>query len=194
MNRHQPPCLPNRPGDLMAPLHFNVPGQVAVTHPGRWTDRTMHINRHYALLALLCLLTSLLGCGRRQDVSSIQPSNTVASVAPAQQSLIDPTGDFVLYVQEETFAVSAIQIDGQSIALQDFTRRIPHANYLQYVLRLSPGPHVFSAQSVQAGTNVTQAFTVTGKHWASASLSFIPDGGGRKRFNFDVRDRPIGFL
>ena len=36
MNRHQPPCLPDRPGDLMAPLHFNVYGQVAVTHSGRW--------------------------------------------------------------------------------------------------------------------------------------------------------------
>ena len=38
VNRHQPPCLPDRPGDLMAPLHFNVPGQVAVTHPGRSAD------------------------------------------------------------------------------------------------------------------------------------------------------------
>ena len=35
VNRHQPPRLPGRPGDLMAPLHFNVYGQVAVTHPGR---------------------------------------------------------------------------------------------------------------------------------------------------------------
>ena len=35
MNRHQPSCLPDRPGDLMAPLHFNVHGQVAVTHSGR---------------------------------------------------------------------------------------------------------------------------------------------------------------
>ena len=35
MNRHQPSCLPDRAGDLMAPLHFNVHGQVAVTHSGR---------------------------------------------------------------------------------------------------------------------------------------------------------------
>ena len=37
VNRHQPPCLPDRPG-LIAPLHFNVHGQVAVTHPGRWAE------------------------------------------------------------------------------------------------------------------------------------------------------------
>ena len=35
VNRHQSPCLPDRPGDLMAPLHSNLFGQVAVTHPGR---------------------------------------------------------------------------------------------------------------------------------------------------------------
>ena len=38
MNRHQPSCLPHRLGYLMTPMHSNVHGQVAVTHPGRWTS------------------------------------------------------------------------------------------------------------------------------------------------------------
>ena len=36
MNRHQPPCLPGRFDSMIAVVHFNVHGQVAVTHPGRW--------------------------------------------------------------------------------------------------------------------------------------------------------------
>ena len=35
LNRHQPSCLPGRPGDLMASVHSRVHGQVAVTHSGR---------------------------------------------------------------------------------------------------------------------------------------------------------------
>ena len=39
VNRHQPSCLPSRSGQLIAPVHSDVPGQVAVTHPGRWATR-----------------------------------------------------------------------------------------------------------------------------------------------------------
>ena len=37
VNRHQPPCLPGRLDSLIATLHSHVHGQMAVTHPGRWT-------------------------------------------------------------------------------------------------------------------------------------------------------------
>ena len=35
VNRHQPPCLPGRCDFMIASLHSNLHGQVAVTHPGR---------------------------------------------------------------------------------------------------------------------------------------------------------------
>ena len=35
MNRHQPPCLPGRFVFMITTLHFDVLGQVAVTHPCR---------------------------------------------------------------------------------------------------------------------------------------------------------------
>ena len=35
MNRHQPPCLPDGFDFMIATVHSNVHGQVAVTHPGR---------------------------------------------------------------------------------------------------------------------------------------------------------------
>ena len=38
MNRHQPPRLPGRFDFMTAKLHSEVHGQVAVTHPGRWTQ------------------------------------------------------------------------------------------------------------------------------------------------------------
>ena len=40
MNCHQRRCLPTRPGSLIAPMLSSVDGQVAVTHPFRWTQRT----------------------------------------------------------------------------------------------------------------------------------------------------------
>ena len=36
MNRHQPSCLPGRFDSIIASLHSNLLGQVAVTHSGRW--------------------------------------------------------------------------------------------------------------------------------------------------------------
>ena len=35
VNRHQPSCLPSRFDFMIAGVHSNVHGQVAVTHPGR---------------------------------------------------------------------------------------------------------------------------------------------------------------
>ena len=37
VNLHQPSCLPNRFDFMIGTVHSNVHGQVAVTHPGRWT-------------------------------------------------------------------------------------------------------------------------------------------------------------
>ena len=37
VNRHQPPCLPNRFDSVIATVQSHVDGQVAVTHPGRST-------------------------------------------------------------------------------------------------------------------------------------------------------------
>ena len=40
VNRHQPPCLPGRLDFMIVTLHSNTPGQVAVTHPGRWAKQS----------------------------------------------------------------------------------------------------------------------------------------------------------
>ena len=54
VNRHQPPRLAGRPGDLMAWLHSNLLGQVAVTHSGRWT----HVHESGGLFSMTASLKS----------------------------------------------------------------------------------------------------------------------------------------
>ena len=50
VNRHQPLCLPTRSGHLMARLHSNVHGQVAVTHPGRSAKSMQHLELRFAAI------------------------------------------------------------------------------------------------------------------------------------------------
>ena len=61
MNRHQPSCLPGRFDSMIATVHSNLHGQVAVTHPGR-SGTPRHVAGGSITASLVCFLG--LGFGR----------------------------------------------------------------------------------------------------------------------------------
>ena len=59
MNRRQPSCLPSRLDDLITPMHSNVHGQVAVTHPCLGRMNIMNALKSIPILLAMSLAQSI---------------------------------------------------------------------------------------------------------------------------------------
>ena len=113
----------------------------------------------------------------------------------------DPNGNFVLYVSNQSFAISpvdiTISIDGTKAIQDDFDVKNQH-HYVQYQFHLAPGKHILKADSSKGGAALAQEFEVKDKHWAAIEYWYYPavtGGAGPtpKSFVFVVKDTPIGF-
>jgi hypothetical protein len=62
----------------------------------------------------------------------------------------------------------AIQVDGRPVLEREFSVGSQH-NFARFVLRLSPGRHVLTAQSVKGKARLKRSFAVTGKRWILVS-------------------------
>ena len=123
----------------------------------------------WVVLALPILLA--IGCG---GVNSSAPdaekaTSTTAASTETSLSLLDPTGNFTLYVSNQSSEVNPVDItvaiDGQVLVDKSFEVGSGH-NYDHIVLRLPPGTHTLVAYSEKGEARVERSFEVTDEQTA----------------------------
>ena len=148
-----------------------------------------------ATLMFLSLLLFAVGCG-----SSTSSGET--SLAPeSERALLDPDGNIVLYVINRSPEIDPvdieIRIDGRLACQQAFEMNsmLPDTGET-FVLQLSDGQHVLSAESINGEAALETSFTVTGKHWAVLDYEYAPTTAHPpepRQLRFIMRDEPILF-
>jgi hypothetical protein len=105
-------------------------------------------------------------------------------------------GNFVLYVSNQSFDVSPvdirIQIDGKEAVSSDFAVGNQH-NWVQHTFQLAAGKHRLVAVSRKGKAQVEEEFEIIDKHWAVVDY-WCPDPDGKAQISFTIHDQPIGFM
>lgn len=142
---------------------------------------------------MAALITFSMGC-----VASLA-ARTTAPLPPAQSQLLDPRGNVVLYVSNQSFAIDLVDIriwiDGECVVSDHFPVKDQHY-HPSFRLRLSDGSHELVARSEKGGTSLTRTFTVSGKRWAVVSFWHYPKAHYNptpRHFYFVIQSEPIGF-
>lgn len=111
----------------------------------------------------------------------------------------DPNGNFILYVSNQTFEISPVDIkiliDGRWAIQENFEVGNQH-NWKQFQFQLSKGKHLIKAESVKGEAVLEKEFEITDKHWAvldywvdiKAARYPVP-----KYFTFNFTDKPVMF-
>jgi hypothetical protein len=142
--------------------------------------------KHFMFAALALVFA---GCG-------------TSSTAPPKSVVIDPNGNFHLYISNQSFAISPVDIrvfiDGELVTKGLFDVGSQHT-VRTFVLELQPGQHKIVAKSSKGRAKLEQTFEVGDKLWASLAYWYYPkpEGGVRpspRHFSFDVKDEPIYFF
>ncbi len=143
--------------------------------------------------ATAILLAPVLLCGASCNGVEFPPVNS---------TLLDPNGNFTLYVSNQSFAISPVdikvQIDGDVVVHQNFDVGTQH-NWKKFRIALPPGTHSLTATSAKGDATLRQEFAVTGEHWAVVDYWYYPEARGGadptpKQLSFHIQDSPIGFM
>ena len=129
---------------------------------------------------------------------------TACAAAPLDPSprsdLLDPDGNVVLYVSNQSFAIDSVdiivEIDGDEVISEDFEVADQH-NWKQFILRLAPGRHTLKARSSRGDAALEKTLVVTDEHWAVLNYWYSTEEYGHppepKQFEFLIQDKPIVF-
>lgn len=154
-------------------------------------------------LAVLFLATGCAGQVTAPSGRGEQLSTETTTTQPARGKLLDPRGNFVLYVGNSSSEIDpvdiAIEVDDTQVLKQEFAidrYQVPSLPR-QFTLRLAPGKHTLVARSVKGEASMETSFVVTGKHWAVVDYRYYSEAYGSppqpRTFGFLVRDEPVGF-
>jgi hypothetical protein len=145
--------------------------------------------RRFVQLSLIATAMSIVaGCSTPRTVQSQRITN-------------DPNGNFHLYVSDQSFAISPVDvkvfIDDELVVKGNFEVGSQHS-WQTFVLKLSSGQHKIVAQSSKGHAKLEQAFEVNDKSWAVLAYWFYPkpEGGVEPcpcHFTFVVKKEPIMF-
>jgi hypothetical protein len=122
-------------------------------------------------------------------------------LAPPDSELLDPSGQFTLYVSNQSFEISPVDIqvsiDGEVVVREYFEVGNQHS-WKTFVLDLSGGTHRIDATSNKGGAELSEAFEVKGNHWAVIDYWYYPKvtggaGPTPRQFTFMIQDEPIRF-
>lgn len=157
-----------------------------------------------ALLAIAVLSVSafsVAGCAGGSDAKTTPapPESSSAAARPAQHDILDPQGNVVLYVSNQSLDLErvdiAIEVDGQPVLDQYFNVGSQH-NFKQFILRLASGRHVLTAQSIKGKASLKKSFFVTGKRWVAVDYWYYTKEHGTplpRQFDFRIQDQPMAF-
>jgi hypothetical protein len=124
----------------------------------------------------------------------------VSSTEPSTPPALDPRGNFVLYVSNQSFEIDpvdiVIEVDGEQIIDGDFDVGSQH-NWKRYVLWLSPGWHTLTARSTDGDATLNESFVVSDRRWADLTYWYYSEAYGSlsepKHFEFNIYDKPVKF-
>lgn len=151
------------------------------------------------LLILMVAVLALAGaCGNAAPVVA-PPSAASSAVSPTPRTLLDPRGNVVLYVSNESGSTPQVDItvtiDGRRVISRTFVNSFPgYPKPLR--LRLAPGRHVLTAASVAGTARLSQAFSVSGRRWLSIVYMFETGSSGSpepRQFLFRAQGHPMLF-
>src|SRR5665647_2851659 len=100
--------------------------------------------RILAIAVTVVILAATTGACRPAHSAAVAPTSSATSSAssPTPATLLDPHGNVVLYVSNQSIALGrvdiAIEVDGQPVVEQDFDVGSQHS-YKQFTLQLAPG-------------------------------------------------------
>jgi hypothetical protein len=155
------------------------------------------LGRGALLVLLAAILLVVAACGSSD--TGERATTPEASSGASSPSLLDPEGNFVLYVSNQSFELPTIdvlvEVDGQRVVDEDLEVGNQH-NWKRFVLELSPGRHTLVARSSRGDALLQRSFVVSGKRWAVLDYWYYSGANGTpepKHFTFIIRKKPIGF-
>ena len=105
-------------------------------------------------------------------------------------------GNFVLYVSNQSFDISpvdiVVQIDGKQVVSADFAVGTQHW-WVEHAIPLSPGKHKLVAVSKKGDARFEKEFEVKDKHWAVLNY-WHTKGCDTKGFSWHFQDSPVMFM
>lgn len=120
-------------------------------------------------------------------------------LVPVTSKYLDPKGQFTLYVSNQSFALSPVDIEirvnGEVVVHDYFDVKNQH-NWKQFTLALPPGPYTLNVSSRRGGAELTKDFVVKDKHWAVVDYWYYPRSHYMptpRKLTFSMRDEPIYF-
>ena len=118
---------------------------------------------------------------------------------PVNNSLAAENGNFTLYVSNQSFAISdvdiQIKIDGKIVVSRYFNVGNQH-NWKGFTFSLAKGEHTLEAHSDQENVTLEKKFNITDEHWAVVDFWYYPSSHYEptpKHFSFNIKDEPIYF-
>ena len=152
------------------------------------------------LVAVSLLVTACASDAPESTRTSASAPPVSPLTEPSGSQLLDPDGNFVLYVSNQSFELDpvdiVIEIDGEQIIDGEFEVGNQH-NWKRYVLRLSPGRHTLTAQSTDGDATLEKSFVVSGRRWAVLNYWYYTEASGSppepKHFELGIYDKPVRF-
>ncbi len=120
---------------------------------------------------------------------------------PVDSRLLDPNGAFTLYVSNQSFAITPVDItvaiDGEVVVREYFEVGNQHS-WKKFTLTIPNGRHTVNVASRKGGATLTKEIEVTGRHWAVTDFWYYPNEQGGagptpRSFSFTIQDTPILF-
>jgi hypothetical protein len=118
---------------------------------------------------------------------------------PIDNSFSVKDGNFTLYVSNQSFKISKvdiqIQIDGKVVISRYFKVGNQH-NWKKFVFSLPKGEHTLEARSEQEDVTLKEKINISDKHWAAVDFWYYPSSHYEptpKHFSFNIKDEPIYF-
>lgn len=151
--------------------------------------------KKYSLsLTLFAIFFLMTGCN---SPSAYFNKNTNTQGLPE-----DKNGNFVLYVSNQSFDISPVDIkiyiDDMTAVNEDFYVEDQHA-WEQFQFNLSVGTHKIKIESLEGNAILEENFDIVDKkHWAVVNYWYYPEdavvtGATPKHFSFDISNEQYYF-
>lgn len=111
---------------------------------------------------------------------------------PVRSSLENTNGNFQLFVSNQSFAISpvdiSVSIDGTPVVQRYFEVGTQH-NFYRFAFALPSGQHRITAKSVKGKATLDKTFSVDGKQSGTLFFWYYPkgDGDAPRHFSFELQ-------
>ena len=151
---------------------------------------------------------SILFIGRVTDPTAAQTAaETTADEKQGRTFTEDKNGNFTLYVSNQSFAVTPVDIqvyvNDQKVIERTFDvtgeRGMPQHNWIPFRFQADPGTYRLRVESKKGKALLNTTFEIKDKHWAAIDYWNYPKNATRPeatgpKFTFTIQDQPIGFM